>query len=145
MASEKFNVKIDSGFTKGLSDRERMLRGTKNLHPIYLHDLVVYIKNKISDTVLCEEIIKMAGECPHSALGSFFSKIDLIIADKREQLNKRSQKEKELKQDEILKEITKSDILDLQEEIFNQNLEETTNDEHFDAGVPENMSDQEEN
>lgn len=125
MTAENTNFQIsnsDSAKNK-LSDRERRLRETTDLNPIYMSQIINYIEAKIEDPVLRNMVLERAKKCPHSALKNFFSRFQTIVSDCDRIIQERKSKEAGLHEKVQPKKpsvLQANDLLNLQNEMENE-------------------------
>lgn len=133
MTAENTNFKISNSdaVSNRLSDREKRLRETTNLTPIYLSQILNYIEARVEDPVIKTMIIERAKKYPHSALKNFFSRFDAILNDCIKINSERKNKEFLLKEKKVEETpvIEKKDILDFQEKLEKESLAEKEDDQ----------------
>lgn len=95
MTAENTNFQISNSDVakQKLSDREKRLRETTDLNPIYLSQIINYIEARIEDPILKNMVLARANKYPHSALKNFFSRFPTIVADCNRIINERKAKE----------------------------------------------------
>ncbi len=95
MTAENTNFQISNSDAakQKISDREKRLRETTDLNPIYLSQIINYIEARIEDPVLKNMVLARANKYPHSALKNFFSRFPTIVADCNRIINERKAKE----------------------------------------------------
>jgi hypothetical protein len=114
-----------------LSDRERKLRETTDLTPVYLSQIVNYIEAKIEDQTIKNMMLQRVKKYPHSALKNFFSRFESILTDCIKVYSERKNKEFLIKEKKIeqIPAIAKQDILELQEQLEQEILSEAKDDQ----------------
>lgn len=123
MTTERMNYQIsnnETGLSK-MNERDKQLRLTTNLTPIYTHQIVNYINARIENDEVREMMISKVKSYPHSALDSFMRRFDTFVAECVSKLNKnRQQNEQSIKkQKQSAEPINSEDLLDLQDKIEN--------------------------
>lgn len=94
MKSESFNFKLRSpSEDKGLSDKERHYRATKNKIIWDMSKIRLWVASKLEDEVLRADMIGVASRYPNNALDFFVKNFDRILKDLREKKAKENQKE----------------------------------------------------
>lgn len=120
MTTERMNYQIsnsETGLSK-MNDRDRQLRLSTNLNPIYTHQVVNYINARIENVKIREMMLAKATGYPHSALGSFMQRFDSILAECISAYNKQKQVSVAEKQEKPNKSmINPDDLLNLQDEL----------------------------
>lgn len=125
------NIKFNNNASADakISEREKKLRKSTNLTPIYLNNLLSYIEAKIEDPIVRDMVIKKAKSYPHSALENFFNNFDKIVIQCQQKIHQIRMLEMGVKSKEKVEnqaKITSDELLDFQnsfeEEIANQDL-----------------------
>jgi len=133
MTAENTNFKISNSDASKikLSDRERKLRETTDLTPVYLSQIVNYIEAKIEDQTIKNMMLQRVKKYPHSALKNFFSRFESILTDCIKVYSERKNKEFLIKEKKIeqIPAIAKQDILELQEQLEQEILSEAKDDQ----------------
>ena len=133
MTAENTNFKISNSDSvkNRLSDREKRLRETTDLTPIYLSQIINYIEAKIEDATIKNMMLQRAKKYPHSALKNFFSRFESILNDCIKINSERKNKEFLLKENKTdpTPVIAKQDILELQEQMEQGVLSEKQDDQ----------------
>lgn len=128
MTTERMNYQIsnnETGLSK-MNERDKQLRLTTNLTPIYTHQIINYINSRIENEEVQKMMIEKVKNYPHSALENFMRRFDTLVAECVSKLNKNRQKN----QQNTKKPKTNSDIIsaedlvNLQDDI--QSSEENT-------------------
>lgn len=133
MTAENTNFKISNSDASKikLSDRERKLRETTDLTPVYLSQIVNYIEAKIEDQTIKNMMLQRVKKYPHSALKNFFSRFESILTDCIKVHSERKNKEFLIKEKKIeqIPAIAKQDILELQEQLEQEILSGAKDDQ----------------
>lgn len=133
MTAENTNFKIsnsDAAKNK-LSDREKRLRETTDLSPIYLSQIINYIEAKVEDQTIKNMMLQRVNKYPHSALKNFFSRFDSILNDCIKIHSDRKNKEFLIKERKAEPKpvIAQQDILNFQEQMEQEILSENKDDQ----------------
>jgi hypothetical protein len=131
---------MSPGFDK-LPEREKKLRMSVNLHPVYLENVLKIINNRIEDEDVKNAVVKEAKRCPHSALSQFLQRLESITQEQIKKLNfaKRKENEKIPASHKKQKEnkLQTEELLDIQEDLFEQLTKDESHNDKDDSGLVE--------